>query len=286
MAFAGVGLLATAAATWILGSNLGHDEGIGVTVDTVRNESARFDLVSLSDKEIHLGEKRGEEAASSGVIHNDNLGGVEDLQITFSSLSFSFGESFVKEGQHLEIQFMFEYGEKLEEGENRTSLSSTDRALNQANLVTSNHIGASRNEAQTVDTDNAGGNDAWEYVSAPAAVSFEDVSFDDLASNSSDLSASTGQTFQFSSDSNTGMISGSIKTNLSISFSWGSFFGGKSPVEYYNSKFYNYGDTNTEGKTEVNASIEAAMYQELNEMNAAFAGGGLVLTMRLASVAN
>ena len=102
------------------------------------------------------------------------------------------------------------------------------------------------------------------------------------------VSNSTGLTsphdFSFSKNDTNGTIIGSAD-NLSVNFSWGSFFGGMSPVAYYNSKFYNHGDANTAGKTEINATLEDGMYAELDAMHDALDSGVLVLTLRLASVA-
>ena len=292
MAFAGVALLTTAAATWIIGTNLGNDQGLNVKVDTVRNEGARFNTVTLSNNDIVLGETYGEAgSAGSGVIHNDVTDGgtyESDFTITFSSLNFTFGKDFVGEGEHLEIQFSIEYDYTAAGDE---TLSSTDKRHNVDNLIEAegNKIGDSRTEDKTAKAGaESDSNDAWEYVAAPTDIAFASDAFKGLTESSTSVSNSTGLTsphnFSFSKNDTNGTIIGSA-TDLSVNFSWGSFFGGMSPVAYYNSKFYNHGDANTAGKTEINAILEDGMYAELDAMHDALDSGVLVLTLRLASVA-
>lgn len=104
------------------------------------------------------------------------------------------------------------------------------------NTVSENKIGEKRT------------GDSWTYLTAPTL----------------ELPAATGD--------EEGVKTITVASGKELTFSWGSFFGDKSPCEFYNEKFTNAADQTTE-----NAQL---IVDELTAMKKAFSDHGNTLTLR------
>lgn len=242
----GIGLITTAGATWIIGANSGStDNNVNVAVDTVQNKSVKL-TASLSDSSITLGEAADTSLSYSGIVGSEGAAG--DLSITFSEIKVEYGSSFVPEGGSLKISIELKYG--------------AEHTANAANLVKTG-ITDVHDEAKTVDSTGAdGAADSWTYI--------------DIASTNLtiDIPKATGGNWVVDTTSNTSLYT-ATGTNITFNFTWGSFFGGMSPANYYNSKF-----TDAAADYEDAANIE----KELNAMKDAMNGKTLVLTTTVSAV--
>lgn len=239
----GIGLVTTAGATWIIGANAGStNNDVSVSVDTVQNKSVKL-TTKLSDSDITLGEVSGSSLTHSGIV--DFEGGVGDLSITFSEIKIEYGSSYVPVGGHLQLSFELKYG--AEHTDNAQNLVNDD-----ANLT------GVHGEAKTVDSTGGSTPDSWTYVDIDSG----NLTIDVPATSSGSWNIEKG-------DVNT-----ATGTGIDFNFKWGSFFGGMSPANYYNSKF-------ASGATTENATnIE----KELNAMHKALHDKKLVLTATVSAV--
>lgn len=91
--FGSIALLTTGFATWVVGVQQTQEEGdVNVTVNTTTNESIRFEA-ELSDAAITLAET---EAKSDGKIINEKEPVENALDITFTTLKITMGQSATK----------------------------------------------------------------------------------------------------------------------------------------------------------------------------------------------
>lgn len=204
MGFAGVALLTTGFATFIVGNmNNTAAEDIGVTVDTVQNKSVEL-TVSLTDSTIILNETE-EEGTSTDIVQSDAVDATA-LDIA-GNITVKYGDSFFnKETQNMSLVFSLKY---------LTGSEKDPHPNNQKNLIkdAGNAIGTTyRNQAKTASSTAEGTLDSWTYIEAPATV---------------DLTNETP-----TEEGNLNVITLKAKK---LSFAWGSFFDGQSPVTYYNS---------------------------------------------------
>ena len=246
----GIGLITTAGATWIIGANAGStDNNVSVAVDTVQNKSVKL-TATLSDSSIKLGEAPDTSLSYSGIVSSEGADG--DLSITFSEIKVEYGSSFVAGSEHLQLSFEIKYG--------------TGHEANNKNLVMADGaiLSEIHKEAKTEDsTGGSGTADAWTYI--------------DIASTNLtiDIPKATGGNWVVDTTSNTSLYTAK-GTNITFNFTWGSFFGGMSPANYYNSKFADEGADYSDA-----ANIE----KELNAMKDKMNENTLVLTTSVTSVA-
>ncbi len=241
----GVGLVTTAGATWIIGANAGStNNDVSVSVDTVQNKSVKL-TTTLSDSKITLGEVNGSSLSHSGIV--DFEGGVGDLSITFSEIKIEYGSSYVPEGGHLQLSFELKYG--------------AEHTDNAQNLVKTASLTKAHTEDKTVDSTGADGTaDSWTYV--------------DIASPTINVPKSNSDSWVVADEAVNGLHT-ATGTDIAFNFQWGSFFGGMSPANYYNSKL------ESGATTEDATNIE----KELKAMNEALNGKKLVLTATVSAVA-
>lgn len=237
----GIGLITTAGATWIIGANAGStDNNVSVAVDTVQNKSVKL-TTALSDSSITLGEIKGSSLSHSGIVGFENGNG--DLSITFSEIKVEYGSSFVPEDGSLKISFELRYG--------------AEHTANAQNLVQdAGNITNLHDEAKTVDSNGGSNVDSWTYI--------------DIASGSESITVpgTNDETWNTQTSKETGLVT-ATGTNITFNFAWGSFFGGMSPANYYNSNY----ESSTPGTTDA-VNIE----KELNAMKSALDGKTIVLT--------
>ena len=121
------------------------------------------------------------------------------------------------------------------------------------------------NQLQTEDAkvqDVGRGSGPWTYVDAPNAVN---------------VTSGSGMTSQVSGGTTTWTITG-----FKVSFKWGTFFGGKSPAAFYNSKFYKADESGSsaldggsiEGRKELTVETAGHILEEINAMKQAFETDG------------
>lgn len=243
----GIGLITTAGATWIIGANAGStDNNVNVAVDTVQNKSVKL-TASLSDSSITLGEAAGTSLSYSGIVGSEGAAG--DLSITFSEIKVEYGSSFVPENGHLQLSFELKYG--------------AEHAANAKNLV-KDAITDVHDEAKTVDSTGADGTaDSWTYI--------------DIASESKTItvpSSSEGK-WVIDPEGDTG-INTATGTGITFTFTWGSFFDGISPANYYNREF--------DGENPADTVDAANIEKELQAMHDALNSNTLVLTASVSAV--
>lgn len=202
MGFAGVALLTTGFATFIVGNmNNTAAEDIGVTVDTVQNKSVEL-TVDLTDSTIILNETE-EEGTSTDIVQSDAVDATA-LDIT-GNITVKYGDSFFnKEEQTMSLVFSLNY---------LTGSEKDPHTNNQKNLIkdAGNAITTYRTQEKTASSTGGEELDSWTYIEAPVAI---------------DLTNETP-----TEEGNLNVI----KLSETLSFQWGSFFNKVSPVTYYNS---------------------------------------------------
>lgn len=203
MGFAGVALLTTGFATFIVGNmNNIAAEDIGVTVDTVQNKSVEL-TVSLTDSDIIL-EETTSKGTSTDIVQSSDEPNAEALDIT-GNITVKYGDSFFnKDTQNMSLVFSLKY---------LTGSENDPHTNNQKNLIkdAGNAITTYRTQPKTAASTSSPTKDSWTYVDAPVAI---------------DLTNETP-----SEEGNLNVIT--LNTQK-LSFQWGSFFNGMSPVSYYN----------------------------------------------------
>lgn len=205
MGFAGVALLTTGFATFIVGNmNNIAAEDIGVTVDTVQNKSVEL-TVDLTDSDIIL-EETTSKGTSTDIVQSSDEPNAAALDIT-GNIIVKYGDSFFdKETENMSLVFSLNY---------LTGSENDPHTNNQKNLIqdAGNAIATYRTQPKTAaSTSTAEGTlDSWTYIEAPAAI---------------DLTNKTP-----TKEGNLNVIT---LTSETLKFQWGSFFNGMSPVSYYN----------------------------------------------------
>lgn len=203
MGFAGVALLTTGFATFIVGNmNNTAAEDIGVTVDTVQNKSVEL-TVSLTDSDIILKETTSK-GTSTDIVQSDAVDATA-LDIT-GNITVKYGDSFFnKETHNMSLVFSLKY---------LTGSENDPHTHNQKNLIkdAGNAITTYRTQEKTASSTGGEELDSWTYIEAPAAIDLTEVS----PTEEGNLNVITLNTQK-------------------LSFQWGSFFNKVSPVTYYNS---------------------------------------------------
>ena len=148
-AFAGVALLTTGVATWVIGANSTAQKDVTVTVDGKQNNSASIEIGEVSP--LKIGEK---ENVNSGFVQvTDAAAG--NMKVTLSNVTYSYSSSFTSKG--VAIKFSIDYGYNSE-GAATSSLG---------NLVTETKIGDKRTTAKDGKSNNKNAADSWQYIAAP-----------------------------------------------------------------------------------------------------------------------
>ena len=148
-AFAGVSLLTTGVATWVIGANSTAQKDVTVTVDGKQNNSASIEIGEVSP--LKIGEK---ENINSGFVQvTDAAAG--NMKVTLSNVTYSYSSSFTSTG--VAIKFSIDYG--YNSGGAATS--------SLGNLVTETKIGDKRTTAKDGKSNNKDAADSWQYIAAP-----------------------------------------------------------------------------------------------------------------------
>ena len=235
MGFAGVALLTTGFATFIVGNmNNIAAEDIGVTVDTVQNKSVEL-TVDLTDSDIIL-EETTSKGTSTDIVQSSDEPNAEALDIT-GNITVKYGDSFFnKDTQNMSLVFSLKY---------LTGSVNDPHTNNQKNLIkdAGNAITTYRTQEKTASSTGGEELDSWTYIEAPVAI---------------DLTNETP-----TEEGNLNVIT----LSETLSFKWGSFFNGMSPVSYYNGLDFS-------DKTTASDQITS----ELNAMHKAMNNNTLELT--------
>ena len=234
MAFAGVALLTTGFATYIVGVNNNTDDVTAtINVDTVKNTSVDLS-VSLTDKLIELKENVELTESDSNLVKTEGEFDATALQVT-ADITLKYGSEFFDKGtQNLTLKFSLKYDDDT------YSVNTPNLTQDEDNLLGSSRV----TEKTAMSSTGLEANDSWEYLAAPAEI--------DLTNQ-----ASTTE----------GALTVITLQNKVLDFSWGSFFNGMSPANYYNSMTY-------EDETDAANKIT----QELNALHTALNGKQLTLT--------
>ena len=207
MAFAGVALLTTGFATYIVGVNNNTDDAKAtISVDTVKNTSVDLSVSLEKDNAIKLTENVELTENDSNLVKTEE-GEIDAtaLQVT-ADITLKYGSEFFNKGtQNLTLKFSLKYDD-------------SDYVGNISNLAQDeeNLLGASRVTEKTAKSSTGlEANDSWEYLAAPAEI--------DLTNQET---------------STEGALTVITLQGKVLDFRWGSFFNGKSPANYYNSMTY------------------------------------------------
>ena len=148
-AFAGVALLTTGVATWVIGANSTAQKDVTVTVDEKQNNSASIEIGVVSP--LKIGEQ---ENVNSGFVQvTDAAAG--NMKITLTDIKYSYSSSFTSTG--VAIKFSIDYGYNSEGA----------ATSNLGNLVTETKIGDKRTTAKDGKSNNKNAADSWQYIAAP-----------------------------------------------------------------------------------------------------------------------
>lgn len=206
MAFAGVALLTTGFATYIVGVNNNTDDATAtINVNTVKNTSVDLSVSLEKDNDIYLTENVELTENDSNLVKIEGKFDATALQVT-ADITLKYGSEFFDKGtQNLTLKFSLKYDD-------------SDYVGNISNLAqdADNILGSSRVTEKTVKSStDLGANDSWEYLAAPAEI--------DLTNQESTTD---------------GALTVITLQDKVLDFRWGSFFDGMSPANYYNSMTY------------------------------------------------
>ena len=149
-AFAGVSLLTTGVATWVIGANSTAQNDVTVTVDGKQNNSASIEIGGVISP-LKIGEQKN---VNSGFVQvTDAAAG--NMKITLTDIKYSYSSSFTSTG--VAIKFSIDYG--YNSGGAATS--------SLGNLVTETKIGDKRTTAKDGKSNNKKAADSWQYIAAP-----------------------------------------------------------------------------------------------------------------------
>ncbi|MDY3947988.1 MAG: hypothetical protein SOZ04_01335 [Bacilli bacterium] len=148
-AFAGVSLLTTGVATWVIGANSTAQKDVTVTVDGKQNNSASIEIGGVSP--LKIGEQSN---VNSGFVQVTNAN-AENMKITLTNIKYSYSSSFTSTG--VAIKFSIDYGYNSEGA----------ATSNLGNLVTESKIGDKRTTAKDGKSNNKSDADSWQYIVAP-----------------------------------------------------------------------------------------------------------------------
>ena len=206
MAFAGVALLTTGFATYIVGVNNNTDDATAtISVETVKNTSVDLSVSLEKDNTLNLTENVKLTENDSNLVNTEGAFDATALQVT-ADITLKYGSEFFDKGtQNLTLKFSLKYDD-------------SDYVGNISNLTQDedNLLGSSRvTEKTAMSSTGLEANDSWEYLVAPAEI--------DLTNQESTTD---------------GALTVITLQDKVLDFRWGSFFDGMSPANYYNSMTY------------------------------------------------
>ena len=206
MAFAGVALLTTGFATYIVGVNNKTDDATAtISVETVKNTSVDLSVSLEKDNTLNLTENVKLTENDSNLVQAEGHVEPTALQVT-ADITLKYGSEFFDKGtQNLTLKFSLKYDDST-------------YAVNTPNLTQDedNLLGSSRvTEKTAMSSTGLEANDSWEYLVAPAEI--------DLTNQ-----ATTPD----------GALTVITLQGKVLDFRWGSFFNEMSPANYYNSMTY------------------------------------------------
>ena len=150
-AFAGVALLTTGVATWVIGANSTAQKDVTVTVDGKQNNSASIEIGGVSPL-LKIGEQSN---VNSGFVQVTDAD-AGNMKITLTDIKYSYSSSFTSTDR-VAIKFSIDYGYDSK-GAATSSLG---------NLVTKTKIGDKRTTAKDGKSNNKSDADSWQYIAAP-----------------------------------------------------------------------------------------------------------------------
>ncbi len=239
LAFASVALLTTGFATWVIGTQKTSGDGqVHIGVDTVEDKSVELTFELDTDNEITVAED-AEKSSNTNLPIEKTV--TPDWDIKIKKLNIVVGEAFYnsfKDKQDLNLKIAFELQKDVADDKN---------------LVTEDKVKVRGGQTES----------SWNYI--------------DLATKEFNVTLPTsyptdGKICDINGISNN--PDGNITNldpkgnNKTISFTWGSYFNGKAPSDFYKEK------EPTEGLREY---YQKAL-QELQAMNKALDNGTLKLT--------
>ena len=223
LAFGAIALLTTGFATWIIGVQNANDD-VSANVTVETATNESVELIAtLGESAIKLAETT---EVSTGVVKEDNPTG--DLEITFSSITLKYGDNWLEEGHEVKnLTIKFATQEDLGE-EGSIGQNASNNVTDTADLINKRDLGDAQN---------------YTYI---------------------DLDADfTGFNASAASSTKEGNLNVLTWTGVKYTFSWGTFFGGKSPATYYNETF----------KAGASSTDAANIESELKAMHDAFMTG-------------
>ena len=195
-AFAGIALLTTGVATWVIGANSSTQNDVTVTVDGKQNNSAYITVESVTG--LKIGEK---ENVNKGFVQVTDAN-QNNMKVTLTKVKFKYGAGFKSNDKKIALQFAIEY--IYDESGNPTT--------NSKNLVADGVSKVTRSVAKDAKLKSSDAEyTTWQYIAAPSTV----LDLETLADG-------TGADVEHTIDS------------LDVNFNWGSFFNGQLPSTYYN----------------------------------------------------
>lgn len=250
LAFASVALLTTGFATWVIGTQKTSGDGqLHIGVDTVEDKSVEltFELDNTNDNDTIFVAEDAEKSSNTNLPIEQTV--TPDWDIKIKNLSIAVGQTFYdslkakqeekqKAGQDLDLKIAFELQKDVADDKN---------------LVTEDRVKVRGGQTES----------SWNYI--------------DLATKEFNVTLPTsyptdGKICDINgiSDNPDGNITNLDPkgNNKTISFTWGSYFNGKAPSDFYKEK------EPTEGLREY---YQKAL-QELQAMNKALDNGTLKLT--------
>ena len=229
-AFASVALLTTGFATWVvINAKTSDNANIGVSVDTAANKTVLFDFKVADNSIIELKEPKGTDVSGADNV----LGTAGTMASTEAPLTIVVTKCVITYGadavvnNYKNIKFTID----ASDSDNYAS-----NVVNDANDFLKTKADGKRGTKGT----------AYTYIDVPNDISV-------------DLSKATSDGTMKKLDL--------TETVKSISFKWGSFFGGKSPVQFYNDSF----NETTKNDSSLRAEYGNYAVQELNAMKTQFA---------------
>lgn len=243
LAFASVALLTTGFATWVIGVNKPSGDGqVHIGVDTVEDKSVELTFkLDENDNEIVVAED-GEKSSNDNLPIEKTV--TPDWSIKIKDLNIVVGETLYNSlkakqdaGQDLDLKIAF-------------VLQKDVAAKDDKNLVTGDIVGGRTGSS-------------WKYI---------ELATNEFNVTLPDSYPAGGKICDINDTSNNpnGYITNpdSEGNNKTISFTWGSYFGGEAPSEFYKGK------EPTDGLREYYQKAS----QELQAMNKALNDGDLTLT--------
>ena len=193
-AFAGVSLLTTGVATWVIGANASTNKDVNVEVDSKSNNMATITIRNAT--KLKVGETADSDGEFVKVVGSDE----NNMKISLENITYTFGSSFTNSKVGLKLDIIYTYSE-----ENGAAIS------NAGNLVSSSEFSRTSAKDAKLKKDDSTFT-AWQYITVQPVIN-------DIGSKCE--------------GGNTPNVEHTID-KLDVTFNWGSFFGGEAPSAFYN----------------------------------------------------